>query len=72
MKHLCFLFYFTAVYLWVDDSTSLTIQVLLGHRSIKTTEQYTHVNKKVLQDIQSPLDRSITLKRLKNSNLQSI
>ena len=51
MKRLCALFYFTAVYLWVDDSTSLTIQVLLGQRSVKITEQYTHVNKKVLQDI---------------------
>ena len=35
------------------------IQSLLGHRSSKTTEVYTHVSKKSLANIQSPLDRII-------------
>ncbi len=33
------------------------IQILLGHNSSKTTEIYTHVSQKSLQNIQSPLDR---------------
>ncbi|MFO7991928.1 MAG: tyrosine-type recombinase/integrase [Thermoplasmata archaeon] len=32
------------------------IQKLLGHKSTKTTERYTHVSNKVLRNIQSPLD----------------
>lgn len=33
------------------------IQSLLGHNSSKTTEIYTHVSQKAVQNIQSPLDR---------------
>lgn len=33
------------------------IQELLGHKSSKTTEIYTHVSNKSLSKIQSPLDR---------------
>ena len=33
------------------------IQKLLGHNSTKTTEIYTHVSKKAINKIQSPLDR---------------
>lgn len=32
------------------------IQTLLGHRSSKTTEIYTHVSKRVISQIKSPLD----------------
>lgn len=32
------------------------IQVLLGHKSSKTTEIYTHVSTRMLSQIRSPLD----------------
>lgn len=32
------------------------IQELLGHRSTKTTEVYTHVSRKRLSEIQNPID----------------
>ena len=34
-----------------------TIQVLLGHRSLRTTAVYTHVSAAALEATQSPLDR---------------
>ncbi|MBL4650148.1 MAG: tyrosine-type recombinase/integrase [Aureispira sp.] len=41
----------------LGKGTSLRyIQVLLGHHSSKTTEIYTHVSKKSIQKIVSPLD----------------
>lgn len=42
----------------LEDGTDLRyIQTLLGHNSSKTTEKYTHVSQKALNNIQSPLDR---------------
>jgi integrase/recombinase XerD len=38
-----------------------TIQVLLGHRNLKTTAIYTHVSKAAIEATQSPLDRLATL-----------
>jgi integrase/recombinase XerD len=41
----------------LESGTDLrTIQVLLGHSSSKTTEIYTHISNKHLQDVKSPLD----------------
>ncbi len=34
-----------------------TIQALLGHRSLKTTELYTHLCENYLNQTPSPLDR---------------
>ncbi|WP_370087807.1 tyrosine-type recombinase/integrase [Ekhidna sp.] len=41
----------------LENGTNLRyIQTLLGHSSAKTTEIYTHVTTKVLDDVKSPLD----------------
>ncbi|MEM9895309.1 MAG: tyrosine-type recombinase/integrase [Bacteroidota bacterium] len=41
----------------LENGTNLRyIQILLGHTSTKTTEIYTHVTSKVIEDVKSPLD----------------
>jgi site-specific recombinase XerD len=45
------------------------IQNLLGHESTKTTEIYTHVSKKSLNKIKSPLDRILESKEMANNKL---
>lgn len=45
------------------------IQSLLEHESTKTTEIYTHVSKKSLANIKSPLDRIFDDKELKDNKL---
>ena len=47
------------------------IQNLLGHESTKTTEIYTHVSKKSLANIKSPLDRIFESKQQDNNNLHN-
>jgi integrase/recombinase XerD len=42
----------------MDDGTDLRhIQVLLGHKSSKTTEIYTHVSRRSLENIKSPFEK---------------
>lgn len=47
------------------------IQNLLGHETTKTTEIYTHVSKKSLANIKSPLDRIFSDKELNNNKLNN-
>ncbi|QTV05094.1 tyrosine-type recombinase/integrase [Faecalibacter bovis] len=46
-----------ATHLLESGTDVILIQQLLGHNSIKTTLTYTHVSRKSIQKIQSPLDR---------------
>ena len=48
------------------------IQELLGHGSSKTTEIYTHVIKKSLANIKSPLDQLIEDQGTDNKTVKSI
>ena len=42
----------------IESGTSVrTIQALLGHRSLQTTERYTHLAQNYLHQTRSPLDR---------------
>ncbi len=47
------------------------IQNLLGHETTKTTEIYTHVSKKSLANIKSPLDRILEDNKLNNNKLKT-
>jgi len=55
----------------LEQGTDLRyIQTILGHDSSKTTEIYTHVSKKSLAKIKSPLDVILTDNTKNNNNLQ--
>lgn len=55
----------------LEQGTDLRyIQNILGHASSKTTEIYTHVSKRSLAKIKSPLDSIIEDKNLNTNNLQ--
>jgi integrase/recombinase XerD len=46
-----------ATHLLEDGANVRKIQALLGHRSLKTTELYTHLCENYLNQTRSPLDR---------------
>lgn len=46
-----------ATHLLEDGANVRKIQALLGHRSLKTTERYTHLTEDYLHQMRSPLDR---------------
>lgn len=46
-----------ATHLLEDGANIRMIQALLGHRSLKTTERYTHLAEDYLHQMRSPLDR---------------
>ncbi len=46
-----------ATHLLEDGANVRTIQSLLGHRSLQTTERYTHVAENYIHQMRSPLDR---------------
>jgi integrase/recombinase XerD len=68
-KRLDFLRHSFATHLLEQGVEVRYIQNLLGHESTKTTEIYTHVSKKSLANIKSPLNKIFEDKKLNNNNL---
>ena len=62
--------YFTALFLGLESGMGF-IQELLGHWSSKTTEIYTHVSKKSLANIKSPLDAIIESQKPLNQHIKT-
>jgi len=46
-----------ATHLWEDGTDIGTVQDLLGHESVETTQLYTHVMQRPGGGVRSPLDR---------------
>jgi integrase/recombinase XerD len=46
-----------ATHLLEDGVNLLKIQIILGHKSLKTTALYTHLTKNFLNEVHSPLDK---------------
>ena len=62
--------YFAALFLGLGSGMGF-IQKSLGHGSSKTTEIYTHVSKKSLANIKSPLDAIIESQKPLNQHIKT-